>query len=203
MPRPRLDDEQQTAILDATVAVIAQRGAASTRLADVARAIGKSTGTLQHYFGSRDELLAAAFRRLNDTGAEAARAAAAAIDDPWVRLQSVLDAVLGGSAADWTAEWQVWLEFWTACARDPELRALTGDVYATWRALISDAIADGRKAGTFTPIAPPAEVAAALLALLDGLALHALLDIASDRRQATARRIVRRAAASYLGVATA
>jgi AcrR family transcriptional regulator len=203
VPRPRLDDDQQIAILDATVAVIAQRGAANARLADVAAAIGRSTGTLQHYFGSRDELLAAAFRRLNDTAAEAAREAAAAIDDPWARLQSVLDAVLGGGPSDWTAEWQVWLEFWTASARDPELRALTGDVYATWRTLIGEAIAEGRKTGTFTPIAPPSEVAAALLAVLDGLALHALLDIASDRRQATARRIVRRVAASYLGVATA
>jgi AcrR family transcriptional regulator len=202
LPRPRLDDDQQTAILDATVAVIAQRGVANARLADVAVAIGKSTGTLQHYFGSRDELLAAAFRRLNDSGAEAARAAAAEIADPWARLQSVLDEVLGGGP-DWTAEWQVWLEFWTACSRDPELRELTGDVYATWRALIGEAIAEGRKTGVFTPIAPPSEVAAALLALLDGLALHALLGIASDRRQATARKIVRRVAAGYLGVATA
>jgi AcrR family transcriptional regulator len=202
VPRPRLDDDQQNAILDAAVVVIAQRGAASTRLADVARAIGRSTGTLQHYFGSRDELLAAAFRRLNDAGAEAARAAAAEIDDPWARLQSVLDEVLGGGP-DWTAEWQVWLEFWTACARDPQLRALTGDVYATWRSLIAEAIAEGRRSGAFTPVAPPAEVAAALLALLDGLALHALLGIAGDRRQATARRIVRRVAASYLGVGAA
>jgi AcrR family transcriptional regulator len=201
VPRPRLDDDQQLAILDATVAVIAERGAANTRLADVARAIGRSTGTLQHYFGSRDELLAAAFRRLNDTGAEAARGAAAELDDPWARLQSVLDAVLGGGPGDWTAEWQVWLEFWAACARDPELRALTGDVYATWRTLIGEAIAEGRRTGAFTPIAPPAEIAAALLALLDGLAVHALLGIATDARQATARRIVRRVAAGYLGVA--
>jgi AcrR family transcriptional regulator len=199
VPRPRLDDTQLAALLDATVAVIAERGTENTRLSDVARAVGRSTGTLQHYFGSRDELLAAAFRRLNEVAAADARAAATRIEDPWERLLSVVDAVLG-TGEDWRAEWQVWLEFWASCARDPELRSLTGDVYATWRALLLAAIDDGVAGKTFTLAAPREEVATALLATLDGTALHGLLSINGVDRDA-ARAIVARLAASYLGVA--
>lgn len=195
MPRPRLDTVQQAAILDATVRVIAQRGADRTRLVDVAHAVGRSTGTLQHYFGSRDELFAAAFRRLNELSAEHGRTAAAEIADPWARLQSVLDAIFG-SESD-RGEWRIWLEFWAAWARDPELRALTGDVYATWRELLVEAIHDGEEAGDFAPTERPEVVAAALLAAVDGTALHSVLGI-GGLDHATARSIVTAIAAGYL-----
>lgn len=194
MPRPRLDQAQQDALLDAAVRVIARRGAQGTRLADVAREVGRSTGTLQHYFGSRDELLAAAFRRLNDIAVAEARRVASAVDDPWERLLALIDVILGGGE-DWRAEWHVWLEFWAACARDEELRERTADVYGTWRALLTAAIDDG----DFARNAPTAEIVTALLAAIDGTALHGLLGI-GDLDRAGARRAVRRLAASYLGV---
>lgn len=82
-PRPRLDAEQQDAILDATVAVIARRGLPHTRLADVAAAVGRSTGTLQHYFVDRTGLVRAALLRLNEVSGSRADAVAEEIADPW------------------------------------------------------------------------------------------------------------------------
>jgi AcrR family transcriptional regulator len=198
-PRPRLDQSQQDALLDATVRVIARRGAERTRMADVAREVGRSTGTLQHYFGSRDELLAAAFLRVNDEAAATARALADATTDPWERLVALLGSVLGPEAG-WHAEWALWLEFWAACARDPELRARTAGVYDVWRALLAETIADGVAAGTFSPTSPPGEIVTTLLAALDGIALHGLLGIGGLDREA-AHRLVSRLAADALGVA--
>jgi AcrR family transcriptional regulator len=198
MPRPRLDQDAQDALLDAAVRVIARRGTDRTRLADVAREVGRSTGTLQHYFGSRDELLAAAFHRLNEQGGAEARRVADAVDDPWARVVALIGVVLG-SGPDWRQEWQVWLEFWAACARDAQLRRRTADLYDNWRALLGAAIDDGAARGDFSPAAPTAEIVTALLAAIDGTALHGLLGIGGlDRAGAAA--VVERLARSYLGV---
>jgi AcrR family transcriptional regulator len=200
-PRPRLDQSQQDALLDATVRVIARRGAERTRMLDVAKEVGRSTGTLQHYFGSRDELLAAAFLRVNDEAAAAARALAETEPEPWPRLQALLGSVLGPESG-WHAEWALWLEFWAACARDPELRARTAGVYDVWRALLRQTVDDGVAAGAFSPSSPPDAIVTTLLAALDGIALHGLLGIGGVDRDA-AHRLVTRLAADALGVAGA
>lgn len=197
-PRPRLDDAQQQSILDAAVRVIARRGADRTRLADIAREVGRSTGTLQHYFGSREELLVAAFHRLNQVAEVESSRLAAAVPDPWERLGTLVDFTLG-VGDDWRDEWAVWLEFWSACARDPLLRQETTAVYGAWRMPIRAAIEEGHASGAFTLQAPVDEVVAAILAAMDGAALHALLGIGGLDR-AAAREIVLRLASGYLGV---
>ena len=58
--------DRRVQVLEATVRVISERGAERTRLADVSRAAEVSIGLIQHYFGSRDDLLAAAFEFFND-----------------------------------------------------------------------------------------------------------------------------------------
>jgi len=47
--------------------VIASRGAEATRFADVAAESGVPVSTLQYYFGSREDLLVAAFRHASGT----------------------------------------------------------------------------------------------------------------------------------------
>src|SRR5947209_2417018 len=55
---------RKTAVLEAACRVIADRGADATRFADVAAESGVPVSTLQYYFGSREDLLVAALRRL-------------------------------------------------------------------------------------------------------------------------------------------
>jgi AcrR family transcriptional regulator len=195
-PRPRLDDDQQHAILDAAVAVIARRGLPNTRLADVATAVGRSTGTLQHYFGSHEGLVRAAILRLNAVSGARAAAVSAAIEDPWERLTALVDETLGVGEG-WDAEWRVWLDFWSACSRDPELAQETTAVYAIWRDAMRRTVQQGIADGMFDAAAPVEEVVSALLALIDGAAIHVLLGIGGldhDRARAIALRL----AASYL-----
>lgn len=174
-PRPRLTEVEQSALLDAAVAVIAERGVQATRLRDIARAAGCSTGTLQHYFGSREELLAAAFRRLNAISGAQARALSAGIADPWERLLGLFAFMLGDAAG--AVEWVVWVEFWHACLRDERLRGQSAAVYEAWREPMRSAIEQGRAEGRFAPRAEVETVVAALLAAIDGVALHALLGL--------------------------
>ena len=59
-------EERREQILEAAARVISERGADGTRLADIARKAGVSIGLIQHYFNTRDELLAEAFDYFNE-----------------------------------------------------------------------------------------------------------------------------------------
>ena len=75
-------------MLEAACRVIAERGADATRFADVAAESGVPVSTLQYYFGSREDLLVAAFRHASSTEIAALEAEVAAIDDPWDQLET-------------------------------------------------------------------------------------------------------------------
>ena len=61
MSRPTVD-ERRAEILEATCAVVIERGFAGTRISDVANRLGVSTGLIHYHFDSKEQLLAEAFR---------------------------------------------------------------------------------------------------------------------------------------------
>jgi len=69
-------------VLEAACRVIADRGADATRFTDVAAESGVPVSTLQYYFGSREDLLVAAFRHASSAEIAALEAEIAAMDDP-------------------------------------------------------------------------------------------------------------------------
>src|SRR5688572_9201006 len=85
-PRPSIAGERRPQILRAATRVIAQRGFAATRLSDVAHEAGLSVGTLQHYFGSREAVLAAAFRHMQAASLRRWYATVEGEPDPWRRI---------------------------------------------------------------------------------------------------------------------
>jgi len=196
-PRPRLTPSEQDRILDATLEVIADRGLADTRLLDVGRALGRSTGTLQHYFGAREDLVSSAFRRLGERAVLGARALADDLDDPWERVKALLEFIVAGGAG--AGDRRIWLEYWNAAGRDDRLRAEATAVYGGWRRLIGTAIRDGLRSGRFTLRSSAGEVMRTLLAVIDGMALHAALGTGGLTSDVAARAVVR-VAAGELGV---
>src|SRR2546428_13532303 len=74
---------RKTAVLEAACRVIADRGADATRFADVAAESGVPVSTLQYYFGSREDLLVAAFRHASGAEIAALEADLAAMSGPW------------------------------------------------------------------------------------------------------------------------
>ena len=59
-PRPQIDHIRRPQILAAAAEVIAERGVAGTRLADVAERIGVSPPAVLYWFDSKEQLLAEA-----------------------------------------------------------------------------------------------------------------------------------------------
>jgi AcrR family transcriptional regulator len=156
-------------VLAAACRVIAERGADATRFADVAQSSGVPISTLQYYFGSREDLLVAAFQHASRAELAELREALPALDDPWRRLALLVRTALAGYAPDSSGSGRLWIEAWRFGMRDPDMRTDVHRDYAAWRALLAEVITAGADAGRFAPSRSPAETAVVALALLDGL----------------------------------
>ena len=134
-------------VLGHVVTVLADRGYAGTRFADVAGASGVAVSTLQGYFGSREDMLVEAMRHSTSLAVADMQAFAARFPDPWDQLVAMIDR---GLLTD-TPVWRMLMEFWTAAAHDPELQDLAGVLAQRYREPFVAAVARGTDAGTFAP----------------------------------------------------
>lgn len=78
----RLPEERPKQILDAALAVFAERGLASARLEDIAKRAGLSKGTIYLYFPNKEELFREVVRTTVIASIEQAEVRLATIDDP-------------------------------------------------------------------------------------------------------------------------
>src|SRR6516165_11520430 len=128
---------RKTAVLEAACRVIAERGADATRFADVASESGVPVSTLQYYFGSREDLLVAAFRHASSAEIAALEADVAAIADPWQQLEAIITTSLAGYAPDTPGGGRLWIESWHFGLRDQEMRADALRDNTAWRQLVA------------------------------------------------------------------
>lgn len=169
--RARRAGRDKGEVLAAAVRVITERGADATRFTDVAQASGVPVSTLQYYFGSREDMLAAAFRHASEVELAALRPELQALPDPWDRLARIVDAALADFRAVEGQTGHLWVEAWRFGMRDPDMRTDVLADYAAWRGLIADAVQEGVGGGRFHTALEPDRVAVLLLALLDGLGM--------------------------------
>jgi len=168
----------RTDVLVAAAQVIAERGAEATRFTDVSAASGVPVSSLQYYFGSREDMLVAAFRHSSQTELDQLRGQLAGIGSAWARLERVTEVALGGfagSGATGGGAGRLWVESWRFALRDAELREDVLADNAAWRALIAEAVATGVAAGDFSASVDPAQVAVQTVALFDGIGLPVAL----------------------------
>jgi AcrR family transcriptional regulator len=172
---------RKVAVLEAAGRVIAARGADATRFADVAAESGVPVSTLQYYFGSREDLLVAAFRHASGAEIAALEADLAGLDDPWQQLVHVVTSALRGYQADAGAagaagSGRLWIESWHFGIRDAEMRADALRDYGAWRGLVADVVRRGTDAGRFAPRLSPEQIAVLTIALVDGVGIPLALD---------------------------
>jgi len=164
---------RKIAVLEAACRVIADRGADATRFADVAAESGVPVSTLQYYFGSREDLLVAAFRHASGTEIAALEADVAALPDPWDQLERIISRALAGyqpEAPEASGAGRLWIESWHFGIRDPEMRADALRDYEAWRRLVADAVRRGVEQGRFGPVRPE-KVAVLAIAMVDGMGI--------------------------------
>jgi AcrR family transcriptional regulator len=158
-------------VLEAAGRVIADRGADATRFTDVAAESAVPVSTLQYYFGSREDLLVAAFRHASGTEIAALEAELAELSDPWDRLARIVARAIGGYQAESAGAGRLWIESWHFGIRDAEMRADALRDYAAWRRLVADAVRAGIDSGGFSARQAPERIAVLTIALVDGVGI--------------------------------
>ncbi|MFT3863639.1 MAG: TetR family transcriptional regulator C-terminal domain-containing protein [Solirubrobacterales bacterium] len=156
-------------MLAAAAEVIAERGVAATRIADVAERCGVSPPAVLYWFDSKEKLLAEALTADDDRFYEELSERLADEATPSGRMVALIEA----AACD--ADFALWMELWTWALRDADLRAARERFDSRWRAAIEAVIADGVAAAEFGADVDPAQAALAIAALIDGLTVQAAL----------------------------
>lgn len=104
-------------------------------------------------------------------------------EDPLDGLRGAMEAV---SEIDPNApEARVVIEATVQMARDPELNSKMKEMLPMFRSLLNDRLEAAQDRGGLVPRVQPAGLAVALAAMLDGLALHRMIDPQTDVRAAT------------------
>lgn len=195
--RPQAHDREQ--LLHAARAVAVERGFDGLRFADVANATGVPVSSLQYAFGTRDvlvrEVLRAGVRNeLSELQRVVGREA-----DPLRRIDVFIRRSITVDDQARREGWLLWIEYWRAALRDNELRHEYAELGRSWRALVKTAIDDGVRSGQFLVEGPHEDVAAAIVAMTDGLGLQ--VEVGDSRmRAARAIRASRRTVRVLLGV---
>jgi AcrR family transcriptional regulator len=162
-------------ILEAATRAIVRRGFGSTRIADIAREAGTSTGTVHYYFETKDDVLIAALTWANEESYEFMRQALEAESSVAARLGRLIDLSIPCPGIQWNW-WVLWIELWVRVLHRPDLRAHSEELSQRWRDYFLEVIREGTRLGEFSPVGEPEEVTERLVALIDGLAFQVVVE---------------------------
>jgi AcrR family transcriptional regulator len=169
-------DQRREQMLRAALDVMQERGFPDTRIADVAERAGTSPALVIYYFKTKDQLLTEAIRYSEDAWYAAGTARMAAIGSAAGRIEELVAmSCLPEADAEQAGSWLLWLDLWAQAARHPEVASVRQKSDERWRETICSLVLAGQEAGEFGPV-DVADFAAALSALLDGLAIQIALD---------------------------
>lgn len=155
-------------ILDSTIRLVARKGFAAVTLRDVATDIGVAHGLLRHYFGDRDELIAAAFDR-------------AVIEEMAVAMDADRETMSPAAVIRCVAEWLtatprdhylVWIDAWSEAPRNSLLLNSLRRHHIDCEHRLARLVERGVAVHAFTIARPAAEISRSLTAYADGLAVQ-------------------------------
>lgn len=162
-------DHRRAELLEATRRVVLERGLASTRVADIARATNVSGGLIHYHFATKDDLITAMLR--STSGAEVQRLKEI-VTDPGTaveRLDRVLRFYIPASRSD--QSWILWLDAWAVGVREAHVRAILLELEGAWIATLAEVITEGVAAGEFV-CDDPEGAAERIDGMLDGLVVR-------------------------------
>lgn len=184
-------------LVRAAYAAIAERGFTAVTLQEVASRAGVSKGLPLYYFPSKEALFAAVMERTAAAILRRLAQALAAVEGPRARLESYLDA-LTLNAAEHRDFYRVYVDFLSQGVRNPDLHQSTRHFILGCQVLEQEIVTQGIATGVFRQGLDPAEAAANLRALIDGISLQWLFS--PDQNFESFRQRLRQAVIHYLSV---
>ena len=174
MPKTVDHEARREELLAAVWAVIVRDGLDRATIRSIAKETGWSSGVLAHYFADKDDILVSALRLMLERVEERWRQKLAGLSGVAALRALVLDNLPLDDER--TRETRLLMNYWSR-----SVRAGGRADEASWRRgpslvdRLTMLVAEGQAAGEIVP-GKPADIAERLLALIDGLSLHALLD---------------------------
>jgi AcrR family transcriptional regulator len=175
MPRTQAERRATTraALLDATVACLAERGYAGLTTTEIVRRAGVSRGAQVHHFPTKEGLVIAAIDHLLELRLEEYAKAFAALPDDQRDTGTALELL-------WTMftgpTFTAWLELVVASRTDPPLKAELRTVTARFDERVGELFAELYPEQVPDPAAA-APIMQFVFAVLEGLAVQHLLDL--------------------------
>ena len=165
-------EERRRRILSAAVEVLRERGYTGTRVIDIAKAAGTSSGLVLYHFKSLEGVLAQALTTVEDEFYAELDADLAATAGSGERLRLMAQRASGNGPA--VGDWRLWLEIWVRALRDDGARATREALDRRWRHALREVIDEGVASGVFHP-ADAESSTVRLASLMDGLAIQLAL----------------------------
>ncbi|HZD00782.1 MAG TPA: TetR/AcrR family transcriptional regulator [Actinomycetes bacterium] len=162
-------------LLQGTLRCLRERGVAGTTSRDIAAAAGVNLAAITYHFGSKDELVARALLHAVRAWLEPARQALARDGDPAAKALEAI-ALLRRSFGAARDLLPAYFEALVRAPRDDVLWRGVDELLGELRALLRDQIQDQKDHGLLPGWVEPDAMATLLLALADGIALHAALN---------------------------
>jgi AcrR family transcriptional regulator len=166
-------DERRSEVIAAVSRVIARSGIDSSTVRSIAKEAGISTGNLAHYFANKDDILTSALKLSHKR-----------INERWERklaglkgMAALRELVLDNLPLDEDRQLETRLEisYWARALALPHVLEVQRAEAATLYDLIVSLIRQARRLGEITSSESTRSIAEHLLALIDGLSLHAIL----------------------------
>lgn len=171
-----VDHEERRAELAAAVWRLASSdGLEAVTVRRVAEEAGWSTGAVVHYFADKEELLLLAFSTVADRVRTRLAEAAEQTTEPLdlVRAWLVEGLPIGPERQ---AEVRVWFAFLGLALTRPDFARAQRLTYRAWRGRVADLLRDAQEHGDIRADVDPSAAAAALVAVVDGLAIQATFE---------------------------
>ncbi|MFV0490387.1 MAG: choline-responsive transcriptional repressor BetI [Pseudorhodobacter sp.] len=169
MPKTGMEPIRRDALMRATIHEIGAQGTLDVTVAQIARRAGMSSALAHHYFGSKEQIFAAAMRHVLTLFGAEVRGALRMTDGPRERIEAIIRASFapGQFRADTIA---AWLNFYVQALKSDEARRLL-TVYQ--RRLRSNLL------HAFRQIAPDRaqDLTRGMAAMIDGLYIRQALRI--------------------------
>jgi AcrR family transcriptional regulator len=187
---------EQDEIVTAAVAVAFELGLHAVSAGTVAERLGAHERAVLKQWPDVDALIAIAFSRI--VGAELAEVKRVVLANPSPvrQLTALLETLAEPVRLDVDA---VWLESWSLGRRNEALGAAVRSEEGAWHAFVAAVVRRGVKSGDFLDVEPD-EVAAHLLAVIDGVNAYSLVGYRSDLDRL---RLLHAVARTHLGTALA
>ncbi len=173
---PEAKDERRRNILGCASLIISRKGVGGCTFSEISETCGFSVGMIQHYYRHRDLLIRATVKyRIQASLSEWQRIYERG-PNPLVRIRDLLTFAVEGETP-FDDAWGFWLQMYAAAHKEPATRAPIAKMLASWRALFKQSLEEAVEEGFVRPNMAAEDLTVVMLALIDGLAIHALNNI--------------------------